>query len=52
MSLEFTQAIECYTLCLDRVADNDLELRKIVFSNRAQSYIKLKKWKEAESDAD
>ena len=52
VSLDFINAIDCYTRCLDRIPENDLEMRKIVLSNRAQSYIKVNKYREAEKDAD
>ena len=52
VSLDYTNAIDCYTRCLEKVAHNELELKKIVLSNRAQSYLKVKKYKEAELDAD
>ncbi len=50
-SLEYEKAIECYSKCLDAVKAKDLDLKKVVLSNRAQSYIKVRKYKEAETDA-
>jgi hypothetical protein len=34
-SLEYEKAIDSYSRCLEVVAVNDLELKKIVYSNRA-----------------
>jgi tetratricopeptide (TPR) repeat protein len=51
-------AAECYTRCLAKIALNNanteqaLEMQKIVLSNRAQSYLKLKKYADAEYDAE
>ena len=50
-SLEYEKAIDCYTKCLERCTPKDTELKKIVFSNRAQAYLKTKHYKEAERDA-
>ena len=52
VSLNYKEAIDCYSRCLERVAANDNEMRKIVLSNRAQSFLKLGKHREAELDAD
>lgn len=58
VSLEFSAAIDCYNKCLraiesqassDAKAEN--EMRKVVFSNRAQAYLKLKVYSKAFDDA-
>ena len=59
ISLEYSKAIECYTRCLkniDGAKDSHLiqnmqEMKKIVLSNRAQSYLKLKAHAKAFDDA-
>jgi tetratricopeptide (TPR) repeat protein len=55
-SLDYQNAAECYTRCLAKIAinnnENDLDMKKIVLSNRSQSYLKLKRYLEAEYDAD
>ena len=35
VSLEFSNAIDCYSRCLERIPENDYEMKKIVLSNRA-----------------
>ena len=50
-SLEYDKAIDSYTRCLEVIEPNDIELKKIVLSNRAQSYLNNKKYNEAENDA-
>jgi tetratricopeptide (TPR) repeat protein len=52
MSLEFEKAIDCYTRCLPHIDDSDHSLRTIVYSNRAQCHLKLKKYENAYTDAD
>jgi tetratricopeptide (TPR) repeat protein len=47
MSLEFEKAIDCYSRCLPHVPDSDHSMSTIVFSNRAQCYIKLKQYEKA-----
>ena len=44
MSLEYEKAIDCYTRCFPHIPESDHLLRTVVFSNRAQCYIKLKKY--------
>ena len=57
-SLDYVNAAESYTRCLTRLALDDTDtpatrdMQKIVLSNRAQSYLKLKRYQEAETDAD
>jgi len=57
VSLEYSLAIDQYTKCIRAIEDNksltedDNEMKKIVFSNRAQSYIKLKSYSKAYADA-
>lgn len=50
-SLDYPNAIDCYSRCLSKIPENDLDFRKIVLSNRAQACIKQKKYTEAERDA-
>lgn len=59
VSLEYSKAIDCYSRCLKAIVDfptanqaSDLEMRKVVLSNRSQSYIKLKVYQKAFEDAD
>jgi tetratricopeptide (TPR) repeat protein len=42
MSLEYDKAIDCYTRCLPHIPESDHLMNTIVYSNRAQCYIKLK----------
>jgi tetratricopeptide (TPR) repeat protein len=44
------QAVECYTLALELLTDDDAELAATVRANRAQAYIKLGMWKDTELD--
>lgn len=44
------QAVECYTLALELLADDDAELAVTVRANRAQAYIKMGMWKDTELD--
>ena len=44
ISLDFNKAIDCYTRCLPHIPDSDHNLRTIVYSNRAQCQLKLKKY--------
>ena len=50
VSLNFEQAASCYTKCIN-TKPKDMDLLKTVYSNRAQAYLKLRKYKEAEADA-
>ena len=58
VSLEYSKAIDCYTKCLKAIADfpgkpdADTEMKKLVLSNRAQAYIKLKVYSKAFEDAE
>ena len=59
ISLEYAKAIECYTRCIralddgkDKNVADPNEMRKLVFSNRAQAYLKLKAYQRAFEDAD
>ena len=52
MSLEYEKAIDCYTRCIPHLPESDHNLSCIVYSNRAQCYIKLHKYESAYSDAD
>ena len=59
VSLEYAKAIECYTRCIDAIENHPtskqiekpLEMKMIVYSNKAQSYLKLKAYKKALDDA-
>lgn len=53
ISLEYSKSIDCYNKCLKALDDfeDDLEMRKIVLSNRSQAYIKLKVYQKAYDDA-
>lgn len=57
-SLDYQNAIDCYTRCLAQLSFQKQEsvetweMQKVVLSNRSQAYLKLKKYAEAESDAD
>ena len=51
-SLDYDRAIEKYTRCIPEVPASDHNLRTIVYSNRAQCYLKLKKYENAYLDAD
>jgi tetratricopeptide (TPR) repeat protein len=55
--LDYQNAIDSYTRCLAAIGSgkesvDQWEMQKLVLSNRAQVYLKLKKYSEAESDAD
>lgn len=53
VSLEFRKAIDMYTKCLKAITDKDpKDMRMLVLSNKAQSYLKIKQYNEAERDAD
>ena len=52
MSLDYERAIDCYTRCIAHIPESDHVMRCIVFSNRAQSYIKIKKYEMAFMDAE
>ena len=60
VALDYSKAIECYTRCLkhiDEGKDSHLiadkqEMKKLVYSNRAQAYLKLKAYAKAFEDAD
>ena len=45
---KYLDAVQCYTRCL---GDKDALKSPVVYSNRAMSYVKLKKWSQAEEDA-
>ena len=51
-SLDYERAVEKYTRCIPEVPASDHTLRTVVYSNRAQCYIKLKKYENAYADAD
>jgi tetratricopeptide (TPR) repeat protein len=57
-SMDYQNAIDSYTRCLGALAAanketvESWEMQKVVLSNRAQAYLKVKKYTEAESDAD
>ena len=59
VSLEYSKAIECYTKSLKEMDDgndshtieNKLDLKKLVLSTRAQSYLKLRAYQKAYDDA-
>lgn len=51
-SLEFSNAIDCYSRCLNSIGDDKPEMKTVVLSNRAQACLKLKRYLEAETDAD
>jgi len=50
--LEYDKAIDCYDRCFDKIDDSDHNLKTIVLSNKAQCYIKLKKYSKAYDQAD
>mmetsp|Transcript_100906 Transcript_100906/g.139208 ORF Transcript_100906/g.139208 Transcript_100906/m.139208 type:complete len:129 (+) Transcript_100906:424-810(+) len=53
VSLEFRKAIDMYTKCIQSITDKDpKDMKMLVLSNRAQSYLKIKVYDEAERDAD
>jgi tetratricopeptide (TPR) repeat protein len=47
LSLEYDKAIDCYTRCLTHIDDSNHALICVVYSNRAQCHIKLKKYEQA-----
>jgi len=58
ISLEYSKAIDCYNKCIGAIDDfpsknkeTDNEMKKLVLSNRAQAYIKLKIYQKAYDDA-
>lgn len=51
-SLDYDRAIEKYTRCISEIPESDHTLRTVVYSNRAQCYIKLQKYENAFLDAD
>ena len=53
VSLEYSNAIECYTRCLKHIIDgvDPSDMRTIVFSNRSQCYLKLRAYMKAFEDA-
>lgn len=59
ISLEYSKAIDCYNKCLQALEDfpsttnpdADKEMKKLVLSNRAQAYLKLKVYQKAYDDA-
>jgi len=52
LSLEFDKAIDCYDRCFDKIDDSNHALKTVVLSNKAQCYIKLKKYNKAYEQAD
>lgn len=50
--MDYERAIEKYTRCIPEVPESDHTLRTVVYSNRAQCFIKLKKYENAYNDAD
>lgn len=50
-SNEHEKAIDSYNRCIPNIPDSDHSFRTIVYSNRAQCYIKLKKYENAYQDA-
>jgi tetratricopeptide (TPR) repeat protein len=59
VSLEYPNAIECYSKCLDalenhpstKLIEKPLEMKMLVYSNRAQAFLKLKCYQKAYNDA-
>ena len=59
VSLDYSKAIECYTRCLNNIdkgkdhqlIQNPQEMKKLVLSNRAQAYLKLKAYSKAYDDS-
>lgn len=59
VSLEYSKAIDCYTRCIDAIENHSsskliekpLEMKMLIYSNRAQAYIKLKCYPKAFDDA-
>ena len=51
LSLEYDRAIDCYTRCLAHIDESNHQLFCVVYSNRAQCQIKLKKYETAFQDA-
>jgi tetratricopeptide (TPR) repeat protein len=49
-SLEYEKAVECYTKCLEMNPD-DIDIKVVLYSNRAQCSINLKNYGVAEKDA-
>ena len=52
LSLEYDKAIDCYDRCFEHIDDSDHTLKTVVLSNKAQCYIKLKKYRKAFEEAD
>ena len=52
LSLEYEKAIDCYDRCFDRIDDSDHALKTVVLSNKAQCYVKMKKYAKAYTCAD
>ena len=52
MSGLFDKAIDCYSRTIPAIPDSNHQMRCLVYSNRAQCYLKLKKYEQAYMDAD
>lgn len=52
MSSLFDKAIDCYTDAIVHIPESNHQLRCLVYSNRAQCHLKLKKYEKAYQDAD
>jgi tetratricopeptide (TPR) repeat protein len=50
--LEYDKAIDCYDRCFEKIDDSDHNLKTVVLSNKAQCYVKLKKYNKAYEFAD
>lgn len=59
VSLDYSKAIECYSRCINNIdgakdahlINDPNEMKKVVLSNRAQAYLKLKAYAKAFDDA-
>lgn len=52
MSCLFDKAIDCYTDAIVHIDESNHQLRCLIYSNRAQCNLKLKKYEKAYHDAD
>ena len=52
VSTLFDKAIDCYTRAIPHIPESSHEMRCVVYSNRAQCYLKLKKYEQGFMDAD
>lgn len=52
LSLEYEKAIDCYDRCFVHIDDSDHSLKTVVLSNKAQCYMKMKKYIKAYDFAD